>query len=171
MSPDESKGVTFLKVVNGEWYAEKVDSFVHLVELAAATVFAFLFAVGVIDLSLQILESVQSGRITDPTVVIGFIDTGLLMLIIVEVYQTVVAYTQENKASTIVNLVIYTAVIAVSRKVIIFRTNEYATVSDSLLVAVSYAVLMFGLIGLLYVEREYDILSKDAETAARNISE
>jgi hypothetical protein len=48
--------------------------------------------------------------------VIGFIDTGLLLLTIVEVYQTVVAYTRENDTRRIVRLVIYTGVIAMVRK-------------------------------------------------------
>lgn len=129
--------------------------FVHGVELAAATVFALLFATGVIDLVLQILESVRSGTITDPLVVISFIDTGLLLLIIVEVYQTVLAYVEQNNTRKIVRLVIYTGVIAMVRKAIIFRTGEYATLEDALLAAGSYAVIIFSLVALLFVERIY----------------
>ena len=129
--------------------------FVHGVELAAATVFALLFAVGVIDLILQIVESVRSGRITDPLVVISFIDTGLLLLIIVEVYQTVLAYVEQNDPRRIVRLVIYTGVIAMVRKAIIFRTGEYATLEDALLAAGSYAIIILALVALLFAERVY----------------
>jgi uncharacterized membrane protein (DUF373 family) len=129
--------------------------FVHGVELAAATVFALLFAIGVIDLVLQILESVRSGTITDPLVVISFIDTGLLLLIIVEVYQTVLAYVEQNNTRKIVRLVIYTGVIAMVRKAIIFRAGEYATLEDALLAAGSYAVIIFSLVALLFVEQIY----------------
>jgi uncharacterized membrane protein (DUF373 family) len=132
------------------------DSFIHAVELVAAGVFALLFAIGVADLILQIVESVRFGNITDPQVVIGFIDTGLLLLIIVEVYQTVVAYTQENDTRVIVRLVIYTGVIAMVRKIIIFRTSEYETALDGILVAGSYAVIIVALVGLLLVEQMYD---------------
>lgn len=132
------------------------DSFVHGVELAAAAVFALLFAIGVVDLILQIVESIRVGNITDPQVVIGFIDTGLLLLIIVEVYQTVVAYTQENDTRVIVRLVIYTGVIAMVRKIIIFRTSEYETALDGILVASSYTIIIIGLVGLLLVEQIYD---------------
>ncbi|MFB6233880.1 MAG: phosphate-starvation-inducible PsiE family protein [Halopenitus sp.] len=131
----------------------RIDQFVHAVELAAAALFALLFAVGVVDLMLKILEAVSSGRITDPLVVISFIDTGLLLLIIVEVYETVVAYTQESETRKIVRLVIYTGVIAMVRKAIIFRTGEYATSLDALYAAVAYTVIIFGLVGLLLVER------------------
>ncbi|PSP53984.1 hypothetical protein BRC67_00380, partial [Halobacteriales archaeon QH_3_68_24] len=82
--------------------------------------------------------------------------TGLLLLIIVEVYQTVVAYTQESDTRRIVRLVIYTGVIAMVRKAIIFRTGEYATTQDALLAAVAYTAIIAGLAGLLLVERTYD---------------
>jgi len=138
-----------------ERYSMLVERFVHGVELAAATVFAVLFAVGVVDLVLQIFGAVQTGSITDPLVVIGFIDTGLLLLIIVEVYQTVLAYVEETETQRIVQLVIYTGVIAMARKVIIFRTGEYDTLVDALLAAGSYAIIIFALVGLLYAERSY----------------
>lgn len=138
-----------------ERYSHVMGRFVHGVELAAATVFALLFAVGVVDLILQIFESVRSGGITDPLVVISFIDTGLLLLIIVEVYQTVLAYVEQNDTRRIVRLVIYTGVIAMVRKAIIFRTGEYATLEDALLAAGSYAIIILALVALLFAERVY----------------
>jgi uncharacterized membrane protein (DUF373 family) len=136
-------------------YADLMDSFVHGVEMAAATVFALLFAIGVVDLGLQIYESARSGAITDPLVVIGFIDTGLLLLIIVEVYQTVLAYVQENDTRRIVRLVIYTGVIAMVRKAIIFRTGEYGSLENALMAASSYTIIIAGLVGLLVVEQAF----------------
>ena len=127
--------------------------FVHGVELAAAALFALLFGIGVVDLALQIAESVPTGEITDPDVVISFIETGLLLLIIVEVYQTVVAYIEQSDTRRIVRLVIYTGVIAMVRKVIIFRTTEYPSTQDALFAAVSYTIIIAGLVALLYVER------------------
>jgi uncharacterized membrane protein (DUF373 family) len=138
-----------------ERYSRLVGRFVHGVELAAATVFAALFGIGVVDLMLQIFGAVRSGSITNPLVVIGFIDTGLLLLIIVEVYQTVLAYVEENDTRRIVQLVIYTGVIAMVRKAIIFRTSEYTTVQDALFAAGSYAIIIFALVALLFVERIY----------------
>jgi uncharacterized membrane protein (DUF373 family) len=139
----------------GRRYSAVVNRFVHAVELAAATVFAVLFAVGVFDLTLQIYGAVRDGTITDPLVVIGFIDTGLLLLIIVEVYQTVLAYVEESDPRRIVQLVIYTGVIAMVRKIIIFRTGEYGSVQDALVVAGAYTVVVFALVGLLIAERVY----------------
>jgi len=139
--------------VAGREYSDLISGFVHGVELAAASVFALLFAIGVLDLSLQIIDAVQRGTITDPLVVIGFIDTGLLLLIIVEVYQTVLAYVEETDTRRIVQLVIYTGVIAMVRKVIIFRTGEYETVEAALLAAGAYSLIIFALVGLLLAER------------------
>jgi uncharacterized membrane protein (DUF373 family) len=138
-----------------ERYSIAVGRFVQGIELVAATVFALLFAIGVADLMLQIVESTRSGSITDPNVVISFIDTGLLLLIIVEVYQTVLAYVEENETRRIVQLVIYTGVIAMVRKAIIFRTGEYATTEEALLAAGSYGIIIFALVALLFVERTY----------------
>jgi uncharacterized membrane protein (DUF373 family) len=135
--------------------ADATNRFIRAVELVAAAVFALLFAIGVVDLILQIVQAVPTGRITDPLVVIGFIDTGLLLLIIVEVYKTVIAYTEESDTRKIVRLVIYTGVIAMVRKTIIFRTGEYQTSQAALFAAVSYTILIFGLVGLLVAERRY----------------
>ena len=132
-----------------------INQFLHTVELAAAALFALLFAIGVADLTLQIVIATLQGEITDPLVVIGFIDVGLLLLIIVEVYQTVIAYTRESETRKIVQLVIYTGVIAMVRKAIIFRTGEYATTQEALFAAVAYTVIILGLVGLLVAERQY----------------
>jgi uncharacterized membrane protein (DUF373 family) len=137
-------------------FSEWTDRFVKGVELVAAAVFAVLFAIGVVDLTLQIGTAIRNGTITSPLVVIGFIDTGLLLLIIVEVYQTVVAYTQESDTRQIVRLVIYTGVIAMVRKVIIFRVGEYDTEMDAIFAAGSYTVIIFALVALLLAERSYD---------------
>jgi uncharacterized membrane protein (DUF373 family) len=131
----------------------RMDRFVNVVEIAAGALFALLFAVGVFDLGLQIAQATLGGSITDPIVVIGFIDVGLLLLIIVEVYQTVVAYIKENDTRRIVRLVIYTGVIAVVRKIIIFRTGEYDSIEAALVAATAYGILTLGLVALLYVDR------------------
>jgi uncharacterized membrane protein (DUF373 family) len=129
------------------------ESLIRYVEVVAALVLVLLFAIGVFDLGLQILGSALRGDITDPLVVVGFIDTALLLFIIVEVYQTVVAYTQESDTRRIVQLVIYTGVIAMVRKAIIFRTGEYSSERAALLASTAYTIIILGLAVLLLVER------------------
>jgi uncharacterized membrane protein (DUF373 family) len=129
---------------------------IRLVEIAAAYILVGLFAVGVLDLLLQIAgavaTSVRTGGevgITDPNVVVGFIDTALLLFIIVEIYQTVVAYTREE---SVVRIVIIAAIIAVSRKVISFRPGDTVGTED-LLFAASFGLLLLVLVVALYVLR------------------
>ncbi len=129
------------------------ERLIRYTEVIAAVVLGVLFAIGVFDLSLQIVQSAVSGSITDPLVVVGFIDTALLLFIIVEVYQTVVAYTQESDTRQIVRLVTYTGVIAMVRKAIIFRTGEYPDEGAALLAAGAYTLIILGLAALLVVER------------------
>lgn len=132
---------------------DTIERVLEIVELAAAVLFVLLFAIGVVDLALRIGRATLSGRITDPEVVIGFIDTGLLLFIIVEVYETVVAYTRGSETREIVGLVVYTGIIAMVRKVIIFRTSVYETTTDALFVAVAYTLILIGLAIILLVER------------------
>lgn len=138
-----------------EYVVGIIERFLQVIELAAAALFVVLFAIGVVDLALRLVRASTSGAITDPKVVIGFIDTALLLLIIVEIYETVIAYTRGSETREIVGLVIYTGVIALVRKVIIFRTDEYASTQDALLAAVSYSLIILGLVGLLLIERVY----------------
>lgn len=139
-----------------DWLVRLTGQFIHLAEVGAAALFAVLFAIGVVDLFRKIVKATISGKITDPLVVIGFVDVGLLLLIIIEVYHTVVAYMEGNETRDVVRLVIYTGVIALVRKAIIFRTGEYATAQDAMFAAIGYTVIIFGLVGLLLVERVYD---------------
>jgi len=130
----------------------------------AAFVLVALFAIGVFDLALQILGEIQSGDISDPLVVIGFIDTALLLFIIVEVYQTVIAYARSDETARILRLVIFTGVIALVRKAIVFRTGEFDTKFEALLVASSYGLLTLVLSILLYVSYQYVNFRVDGRT-------
>ena len=123
------------------------------IEVVAAYVLVLLFAIGVFDLGAQIARAVVDGSIGDPLVVVRFIDTALLLFIIVEVYQTVVAYVRSNDTRRIVRLVILTGIIALVRKAIVFRTGEYASENAALTAASAYTLLIGGLALLLFVSR------------------
>jgi uncharacterized membrane protein (DUF373 family) len=145
-----SQGIdsTFERVV------ERSESLMRGIEVVAAYVLVVLFAIGVFDLALQIGQQALTPNIFDPEVVVGFIDTALLLFIIVEVYQTVVAYTRRDDTRLIVRLVLYTGIIAIVRKVIVFRTDTFPTKTDAVLTAGAYALILLALGALLYVERE-----------------
>lgn len=157
MTSDTEEGLTEMEEGSEEGFKRTlvsfIEEFVHVVELSAAGVFAGLFAIGVVDLVIQIVQATTAGRITSPDVVIGIIDTGLLLLIIVEVYKTVIAYTRESKTRHIVRLIIYTGLVAMVRKVIIFRIHDYSTTQETLFAAVSYTIILLGLGIVLLVEQ------------------
>jgi uncharacterized membrane protein (DUF373 family) len=131
------------------------EALMQRVELVGAFVLVGLFAIGVFDLGLQIFQEIRNGDISDPLVVIGFIDTALLLFIIVEVYQTVIAYARSDDTARILRLVIFTGVIALVRKAIVFRAGEYPETADALMVAGSYALLTVVLAVLLFVSYQY----------------
>jgi len=136
-----------------EQSVEVSERLIRGIEIVAAYVLVLLFAIGVVDLGAQIGGAVLDGRISDPLVVVSFIDTALLLFIIVEVYQTVVAYVRSNDTRRIVRLVILTGIIALVRKAIVFRTGEYSNETAALTAAGAYSLLILGLALLLYVSQ------------------
>jgi uncharacterized membrane protein (DUF373 family) len=145
---------TFYRVIQSDRFGDAVavsETLVRLVETVTAYILVGLFAVGVFDLGLVILELTLSGRITEASEVVDLIDTALLLLIIVEIYQTLVAYIQKNEPKLVVRTVIYAGVIAMVRKIIVFQTGDYASATDALVVASSYTLILVGLGALLFV--------------------
>ena len=143
------------------------DFLMHAVETAGAVVFALLFGIGLFDLVVLIVDSIRTGEISDPIVVVTFADRGLLLFIIAEVYQTVVAYVRGQSPRRILRLVIFTGLIAIIRKVIVFRTEVYGSKLEALTVAGTYALLLVGLgVVMLIDQREALIEGEDTEEAA-----
>lgn len=120
------------------------------VEIVAAYGLVFLFAVGVFDLGLTIGDLILSGAITDTNEVVALVDTVLLLFILVEVYRTVVAYTREE---SVLRIVIVTAVIAVARRIIVYKPADYASPEAAMFTAAGLAILVAALVGSLYVLR------------------
>lgn len=148
-----------------------VERLLRLIEFVAALVLVLLFGIGVFDLILRLYERTVSGVITDPSAVIGLIDTVLLLFIIVELYKTVVAYAEESGMNKIVTIVLYTTIIAVARKFIIFRTGEYASVTDALMAAGAYGIIALGLGILLFAFQHYTIDKQPNDTQEENEEE
>jgi uncharacterized membrane protein (DUF373 family) len=133
------------------------ETLIRVVEIVAAYLLAGLFAVGVIDLFISILGLVRTGDIFDPDAgidrILNVIDKALLLFIIVELYQTVVAYTREE---SVTRIVIVAGLIAISRKIISFRPGDFAGVTELLANAGAYAVLLLALVVAYYVVQTTD---------------
>lgn len=120
----------------------------EVLELLTGVVLVFLFAIGLYDLGLQIVGAIQSGEVFEIPNVVAFLDTVLLLLIIVEVFRTVVAFTREE---TIVRIIIDASLVAIARKVIGFNPGNYDTAGDVFVNASAIAVLLLSVIVAFYV--------------------
>lgn len=118
--------------------------------LAAAYFTLLLFLIGVFDLLLGLWDLVMSGEFTDPLAVVQLLDTVLLLLIIVEVHRTLIAYARDEP---VVQIVIGAAIIAVAREIISFRIDEFQTVSDALAAAGVFGILLVALVVAYLVVR------------------
>lgn len=137
-----------------ESFAVQSERVMRWLEMGAAYFLVALFAIGVFDLGLSLYELLISGRFTDPNAVIDLIDTVLLLLIIVEVFQTVVAFSRNEP---VIRIVINAALIAIARKVISYRPGEYASVEEAFVAAGSFTLLLGVLIVAFFVIRRVDV--------------
>jgi uncharacterized membrane protein (DUF373 family) len=127
------------------------ETFVRVIEVVVAYLLVVLFAIGVVDIIYQIILRIVSGRITNPAAIIALLDKVLLLFIIVELHQTVVAYSRGSDQTDVVTTALYAGVIAMIRKIILFRTGEYQDGGNALIAAGSYLLILAGLALLLFV--------------------
>ncbi|WP_225917798.1 phosphate-starvation-inducible PsiE family protein [Halobaculum rubrum] len=129
---------------------EPSEQGMKLLEVGTAYFLMVLFAIGFVDLLLVLVELLLSGEFTDPNQVIDIIDTVLVLLIIVEIHQTVVAFSRNEP---VVRIVISAALIAITRKVISFRPGEYASIDDAFVAASAFSLLLAVLVAAYFVVR------------------
>jgi len=111
--------------------------------LSTAYFLLVLFVIGVFDLMLGLYGLLVTGRFTDPVAVVELLDTVLLLLIIVEVHRTLLAYVRDEP---VIRIVIGAAIIAIAREIISFRVGEFMTPSDALAAAAAFALLLAVLV-------------------------
>lgn len=142
-----------------------------ILELATAFIMIILFAIGVYDLGLKLYLLLIHGTYTDPLEIIKLIDTALLLLIIVEIYRTVIAYVEDKN---ILPIVMNVGVVAMARKIISFRTGKFGTKEEALLSAAAYGFLLLVLIFSFYllhrIQRETDFNIYDAGEESSEVS-
>ncbi|MFO8114239.1 MAG: phosphate-starvation-inducible PsiE family protein [Halorubrum sp.] len=119
--------------------------------LGAAYFLLILFLIGVFDLFLSLYLLLIAGNFTDPNEVVGLLDSVLLLLIIVEVHRTLLAYA---KGEPVLRIVVSAAIIAIARRAISFRLEDYGTGQETLFAALAIAVLVLALvIGYFLLDR------------------
>ncbi|WP_435075755.1 phosphate-starvation-inducible PsiE family protein [Halorubrum sp. HHNYT27] len=110
--------------------------------LGAAYFLLILFLIGVFDLFLSLYGLLVTGNFTDPNAVVELLDSVLLLLIIVEVHRTLLAYA---KGKPVLRIVVSAAIIAIARRAINFRLEDYDTGQETVLAALAIAVLVLAL--------------------------
>jgi uncharacterized membrane protein (DUF373 family) len=143
-----------------EDFAANSERIMRWLEMGAAYFLVALFAIGVFDLGLSLYELLISGRFTDPDAVIDLIDTVLLLLIIVEVFQTVIAFSRNEP---VIRIVINAALIAIARKVISYRPGEYQSIEEAFVAAGSFTLLLAVLVLAFFVIRQVDLEPLDPD--------
>lgn len=132
---------------------EPSEQGMKLLEVGTAYFLLVLFAIGFLDLLLVLADLLLSGQFTDPNQVIDIIDTVLVLLIIVEIHQTVVAFSRNEP---VVRIVISAALIAITRKVISFRPGEYGSIEDAFVAAAAFTLLLAVLVAAFFAVRRVD---------------
>ena len=116
--------------------------------LGAAYFTIVLFLIGVVDLLIGLWELLTSGEFTDPLAVVELLDTVLLLLIIVEVHRTLIAYARDEP---VVRIVVGAAIIAIAREIISFRVGDFDEELDALVAAGGFGVLLVALIAAYFI--------------------
>lgn len=123
--------------------SEPSESGMRWLVLVTAYFVLVLFVIGIFDLLIGLYDLVVTGRFTDPIAVVELLDTVLLLLIIIEVHRTLLAYARQEP---VIRIVIGAAMIAVAREIIGFRADDFETVFGALTAASAFGVLLVSLI-------------------------
>lgn len=131
---------------------DRFEVVVGSLQSVLAALLVVLFALGVLDVVLLIVTPFLSGNITNEGEIIGLIvssiDTILYLLIVVELYHTVIAYVEER---AVVRAVVHAGLIAVARKIITFEPGGFDSATDLILSAGAYALLLVVLLAGYYI--------------------
>jgi len=111
-----------------------------------------LFLIGLFDLGLGLYGLIATGEYTDPVAVVSLIDTVLLLLIVLEVHRTLIAYAADDP---VLPIVVSAAIIAVARQIISFRVDEFASTENILPAALGLAALLLGLV-IVFIAVRWD---------------
>lgn len=127
------------------------ESAMRWLVLATAYILLVLFLVGIFDVLIGLYELFVSGRFRQPLAVVDLLDTVLLLLILVEVHRTLIAYVRNDP---VVRIVIGAAIIAIAREIISFRLADFPTADEALTAAISFTILLIVLVVAYYLVYE-----------------
>lgn len=131
---------------------------VEYAQSAIAVLLALLLVGGVVNLAFLLGRAVLAQEILlledTFTLISNAIDLVLYLFIVVELYNTVVAYVE---ARSVVRAVVHAGIIGVTRQIITFKPDNYANAQATMFAAFAYALLLAALfLGFYVVHQEPD---------------
>jgi uncharacterized membrane protein (DUF373 family) len=132
---------------------EPSQSLMQWLVLGATYFLLVLFLIGVVDLLVGLYDLFTSGNFTDPVEVVRLLDTVLVLLIIVEVHRTLLAYARQEP---VIQIVVGAAIVAVAREVISFRVEDFGDGQSALAAAASLGVLLVTLVVAYFIVRRIE---------------
>ncbi len=130
-------------MVDRSGVAQRFDVVVELLQSALAALLVALLALGVFDIAYIVAKPFIEGNVTSPgqitKVITSSVDTILYLLIVVELYHTIIAYVEDRD---VIRAVIHAGLIAVARKIITLKPSDFETVDALMRAAGSYALLL-----------------------------
>lgn len=112
-----------------------------------------LFLIGVFDLLLGLYNLIVTGDFTKPVEVVALLDTVLLLLIIVEVHRTLLAYVREEP---VIQTVVGAAIVAIAREIISFKPDQFESGQEALAAAGALGILLVTIILAYYLVRRIE---------------
>ena len=130
-------------MVDRSGVAHRFDVVVELLQSALAALLVALLALGVFDIALIVATPFLDGNVTKPgqitKIITSSVDTILYLLIVVELYHTIIAYVEDRD---VIRAVVHAGLIAVARKIITIKPDEFQTMDALMMAAGSYALLL-----------------------------
>ena len=130
-------------MVDRSGLARRFDVVVELLQSALAALLVALLALGVFDIVLIVAQPFINGNVTKAgqisKIITSSVDTILYLLIVVELYHTIIAYVENRD---VIRAVVHAGLIAVARKIITIKPEDFQTMDALLRAAGSYGLLL-----------------------------
>ena len=144
-------------MVDRSGVAQRFDVVVELLQSALAALLVALLALGVVDIALIVSQPFINGNVTKPgqisDIITSSVDTILYLLIVVELYYTIIAYVEDRD---VIRAVVHAGLIAVARNIITLKPTDFQTTDALMRAAGSYALLLLVFLVGFYILHRTD---------------
>ena len=132
--------------------AQRFDVLIEVLQMILAALLVILFALGVLDIALVVSQPFLEGSVREPgqisNIITSSVDTILYLLIVVELYHTIIAYVENRD---VIRAVVHAGLIAVARQIITLKPDEFETMGGLLQAAGAYSLLLLVFLAGFYV--------------------